>query len=541
MSWKKNKLLFFEKYPDEACFVLGIDLGNSMSSISYFDLLRKDPVIIDISGGYGKQNFPSVIQYVHDSKEWVFGEYALLNANSKHDLKLTNLMSKLGYKEYFDINGKPVSFVNIYSRYIKELIGNCKNLNPKAEVSGIVVSIPSYIKDEAFDELKQAFNLAGYEKLVISYTQDRECIFKRYFHKKELQKEKILLLDFGHNELRGGIYDVSVEKGTVGSLPGRGFGGSHIDINCLSSVFDPDIGEGQIESLVRELVYGHLYENTGKGQKDFSYEEKEQIVSFIYNYKDLIFQKQNDKKPLKLYYNFIYPPFSSSITKDQIDLMIKGFEEKFNVFISNLFRKSNEKVRVQEIDSVICTGGGFEMHFARNICTEYFGSERVTFYKNSKGAISEGAAIIAAENLSLIEPRSISISDRKQINREIGIQIFQNNQYKFHTMIEKNSFWWNSKKECFFIVNEEIKDDISIDVFERNTNLETEKITSLDLDNFSGRDSSRIERPKGVTRLKLTMAFLKHNLLNIIVEDAGFGDIFKKSGYKKEFQIEIAG
>ena len=139
------KKIFKNKKIGDDQFILGIDLGDSTSSICYFDINRKTPEIIDISGGYGKANMPTVVQYIPKTKEWVFGEYAILNKGIEDEITFSSIIDKLGKKEYVEIDGKLETVVGLIGLYLKELIDNCKNINPRADIAGIVVAIPHYI------------------------------------------------------------------------------------------------------------------------------------------------------------------------------------------------------------------------------------------------------------------------------------------------------------------------------------------------------------------------------------------------------------
>ncbi|MDR2939949.1 MAG: DUF5716 family protein [Clostridiales bacterium] len=517
MSWKKNKLLFAENYPDESQFIIGIDIGNSMSSIAYFDVNLKMPQIIDISGGYGKQNLPSAIQYASDDKEWIFGEYALFNNASGSDIKITSIMDKLGKKEYYYINNKPFSLSHIVGLYIKELINNCKSLNPKANIAGIVASIPAYIDESALNELKTAFANSGYEKYVIDYIPNRECILTRYFYKKAVDAQRVYIIDFGSKQLRAAVYDLKNEFGEVKT-------------ECISSMYEPELGEKNIEGLIRELVLGHLAKNN-KQPEGLTQYEQDQLQSFIYNYKDLIFQKNASGKPVKLYYNFIHPPFRYTLEKEDIDNLIAGFQQRFKEFLLKAIEKTitSKKLKLSEIDRVICTGGGFEMFWPQKLVNNLFGEGKTVFFKNAKGVTSEGASIIAATKLGVIKNPKFVIKDKNLITDDIGIKVSTNKQEKFYTLIERDSFWWNAEALLSVILND---NKYCLEVYKRNSDFETKILGRVSLDKL-------VRRPKGASKVKLGMRFEKPDELLVEIEDLGFGELFPRTGYKQKFNIPL--
>ena len=107
MSWKLfKKQLSSKELDDETRFILGIDIGTRATKIAIWNVNRKQAELIDMSGGYGNPSIPTVMQYIPENKEWVFGEYALLNKRDFDDITINNIISKLGTKELIEISGK---------------------------------------------------------------------------------------------------------------------------------------------------------------------------------------------------------------------------------------------------------------------------------------------------------------------------------------------------------------------------------------------------------------------------------------------------
>ena len=130
-----------EQKLNEIYYIIGLDIGNDSSSIAFFNLAEKTPEVIDLSGGYGRPSIPTMMQYIAETKEWVFGEYALLNRGVGTEITLSDLITRLGSHEYVDLDHKPISVVNLLGLFIKEIIGHVKNINPKAEIAGIVAAV----------------------------------------------------------------------------------------------------------------------------------------------------------------------------------------------------------------------------------------------------------------------------------------------------------------------------------------------------------------------------------------------------------------
>ncbi len=529
MNWKQFRNMFKKEAFDEDCFILGIDLGNDSSIVSYYNVLSGQPEVLDISGGYGKPSVPTVMQWVNETKEWVFGEYAVLNMGMGigKEVTLTSLVEKLGKKEYVEIDKKSLSIVNVLAIYLKELIGNVLNINPKAEIVGIVASIPSYFGDEAKHELTLAFKAAGYEKELIGLFTDRTCIFSRFFFKNPITREKIMVLDYGSREMRGGVYDVVKDH-------------DGIDINCISSLFDDSIGTKRINSAVTELFCEYYAKNANTPKEKLNSQIRNQIDVFMYQHKDLLFQKNIGNKNIRLYFNFAYPPFQVNMTKADVDRLIYPFANGYKKFINNVLAKhiysGVEKISYNEIDRIICIGGGFEMMWAKKCVEELFPDSQIAFYKNAKTVISEGAAIVAAASLGVISMDNIYFSDKNQLTSDFGIKVVsdrKDRKDRFIPIIEKNSFWWQSHMPKMILVNEKTDKPISIPIYKRDSHGDIFHLTDVVLDDLPN-------RPRGTTKIKMAMEFESFGRLSIKASDYGFGEMFPADlEYERHFKVEV--
>ena len=106
MHWKRYKALSLLEKRNESYYIIGLDIGNDSSGIAFYNLIENKAEAIDLSGGYGKPSIPTVMQYISETKEWVYGEYALLNRGAGTEVTLTGLMDRLGRYEYVEIDHK---------------------------------------------------------------------------------------------------------------------------------------------------------------------------------------------------------------------------------------------------------------------------------------------------------------------------------------------------------------------------------------------------------------------------------------------------
>ena len=518
MHWKKFKGLEPSEKRNESYFIIGLDIGDDSSSIAFYNTMEGTAETIDLSGGYGKPSIPTVMQYIPETREWVYGEYALMNRGAGADITIMSLTGRLGRHEYIEINNKPVSIINILGQFIKELLLQVKNINPKAEIVGIVAAIPSYFNSQARDEFIRAFKIAGYEKELIGLVSDRECIFTHYYATRTPSEEHALLIDYGSGQTRGGLYHI---------IPTA----QEITIKSISSLFDETIGtkiiNDELESMFRDFFIDQA-DLTPQGGV------MEQFSAFLYQHRDVLFAKNIRNKPVKLYFNFLYPPFMQIVDYDRMEAFIRPFDKKFRSFLSDVFEKNLYgvlEVRPGDVRNIICVGGGFEMLWAKEAVQSFFGGSEIGFYKNSKIVTAEGAAIAAAQLLEAAEGQTVVVEDKHQLESDIGLI---SEDGKFLPLVERSTFWWQNHPVRTFIVNNECHGQIPLTVAAQNREGEIKKLMDI---NVCGLPA----RPKGTTCIGARLEFISNNDINATFFDYGFGEMFPKTDCKEEIQITLGG
>jgi len=516
MNWKRYKSLPPAEKLSETYYIIGLDIGAESSAIAFYNMHENTPEPIDLSGGYGKPSIPTVMQYIAETKEWVFGEYAILNQGAGTEVTLRSLTQRLGHFDYHDIGGKSISAASILGLFIKEMLASVRNINPRAEIVGIVAAVPTYLSQQAHEELIRAFKQAGYEKELIALVPDRECIFAYHYRSAPPKEEKVLLIDYGSREVRGGLYHM---------IPGE-----DITAKSLSSLFDDTIGTAQISEDVYDLFESYYHAAMGGFEPEESEPVNGQITAFTYQHKDILFQKNILAKPAKLYFNFVYPPFQQTITHAEAAALIKPYNLRFTRFLRDTLEKTlgDTLISPRSIDTVLCVGGGFEMLWVREAVAAVFGPAQVHMYKNAKLATAEGAALVAAKMLDITNGCHISIGDKHQLAGDIGLKSGD----AFLPLVELGAFWWQKHEPTFVLANNPVDGELRLQLAERTHTGEAHQFASYNLTGLP-------TRPKGTTRLKFDVVFESDTEFSLSVEDMGFGELFPKVDYVREIAVKL--
>jgi len=403
-------------------------------------------------------------------------------------------------------------------------LGNVRSINPNAEVVGIVASVPAYFSEQACEEFTHAFKLAGYEKELIALVPDRECVLAHYYSTSPHSNEHALILDFGARELRGGLYQISNQSPKDGVMTAT----------SVSSLFSDIIGTTKINNDISDFFAGFVFSELGKDRPPSSEQRlqiEEHISAFSYQHKDMLFQKNIRAKPVKLYFNFMYPPFQQTVSSEQVQALMRPYAAQFSNFIKNVFKKNiaNKSLAPNDVDTVLCVGGGFEMLWAREAVAAMFSRAQVHFYKTPKMVTSEGAAIVAARMLGVHEEGdSLTLEDAHQLTYDIGLT----DGHNFLPLVERNAFWWQNHVSKLILVNQPVTGELSLDLCARSNAGEMQGIVSITLSDLP-------HRPKGTTRLEVGISFASNKDAIITVCDKGFGALFPPTEYERRVEVRL--
>ncbi|MCL2753819.1 MAG: DUF5716 family protein [Defluviitaleaceae bacterium] len=504
MNWKKYQEHFKRHKLDEDHFVLGVDLGNATSSIAYFDALRQNAEILDISGGYGKPSVPTVLQYINATDEWIFGEYAVINANGQDPLLLgfVERMGENGLEP--SIKSFAVKTVDVAARYIGELIANCKSINPKAAIAGIVAVMPDFVPNEAVAALRAAFETAGYGGLLIDIVQERQAALAYFKHNSIDAKkaQKVLWLDFGDRALRGGLYEIKDDSKTI---------------ECLEAAHDTALGMAKFDKEIYDMLASVYCQNKGITQDELNKTEREQLLTFAYGHKDVILN--NEASQTRIYYNFVHPPFSAVVYGADVEGITRSWKGALEDFVNRLLGSN-----VADGIAVVCTGGGFEAPWAKRKIASIFKCTKVSFAKNTKGVLAAGATYLAAGTFGFLPPFDFEITDNHKRLHDIGINIKE----RFYTILPRGSWLWQKPKTIYVIPEQSPE----IELFVRD---EAGKILTLGKAEFK----TTPKRPNGTTRIALDIEAIDADSYTVKIKDLGFGEMFPATNQVESFEMRI--
>lgn len=532
MKWTEYKKIIEEnkKIPEDY-YILGIDLGTTNSIISYWDSINERPEPIDISNGFGKIPMPSVVQYRKEENsdgEWVIGEEAFRSMKIYPETTIRSIKRKMGTDEIIEIDGQKYLPEEISAKILTELVDYCKNLNPKSEIAGLVVSVPYDFDDSAKKATMKACEIANLSDKLICLIEEPKAAALAYNFRHELkQNEKIMVFDFG-----GGTLDITlfyvIEKDD-----------KHIKLQVISEGGKAYHGGDNVDEYIIEECIGFIKNKAGQEKNDLTPENMMELVCRARESKERL----SGVKIFRIPFTFCIPPFVEQVTRAGLEEMIKPFIEETKKLVLKAIREVySGAINADDIDRILLEGGSSQMPWVKDMLISIFNDES-KIYTSERPAldISLGATYYAAMKMGVlvssdIESEKISIEFEVTVPHDIGLEIENNGKKSFYTMIRRGTPYTLAKKQQIFTLSGDKKEDMTnfgLKIMERiNKEDDIEKCKLIG--EVLIKDLP--ERPSGKTKISVILQVEEEGgLVKGSVMDMGYKDEFPSSGYIENF------
>lgn len=532
MKWTEYKKQIEEnKSLSEDYYILGIDLGTTNSIISYWDIINEKPEPIDISNGFGKIPMPSVVQYRKDDEgesEWVIGEEAFRSMKIYPETTIRSIKRKMGTNEIVEIDGKEYLPEEISAKILTELVEHCKSLNPKAEIAGLVVSVPYDFDDAAKKATMKACELAGISEKLICLIEEPKAAALAYNFRHQLnQDEKIMVFDFGGGTLDITLFNV-LEKDD-----------KHIKLQVISEGGKAYHGGDNVDEYILNKCFDFIEEKANQKREDLSPENMVELICRARESKERL----SGVKAFRIPFTFCIPPFVEQMTREDLENIINPFIEETRKLVLKALREVyTGALTPDDIDRVLLEGGSSQMPWVKDMLIGIFNNES-KIYTSERPAldISLGATYYAAMKMGLlsspdIESEKMSIEFEVTVPHDIGLEIENNGTKSFYTMIRRGTPYALAKKEQIFTLSGSTKEDMtsfSLKIMERINKEDTIEKCKL-IGEVLIKDLP--ERPSGKTRLNITLQVEEEGgLVKGSVTDMGYGTEYEPSRYSEDF------
>lgn len=533
MNWEEYKREIEKKGSlPEDWYILGIDLGTTNSIISYWDNINEKPEPIDISNGFGKVPLPSVVQYRKEEDEaegeWVVGEEAYRSMKIYPETTIRSIKRKMGTNETVEIDGKKYLPEEISAKILTELIEHCQNMNPKAEIAGLVVSVPYDFDDSAKKATMKACELAGLSDKLICLIEEPKAAALAYNFRHQLgENEKIMVFDFGGGTLDITLFHVVEKNDKI------------IKLQVISEGGEAYHGGDNVDEALVEKCYEFIENKTGQGKDTIDIENQVELITRAREAKERL----SGVKSFRIPFTFCIPPFVEQISREAFEELISDFIRKTEKLVLKAMREVySGAITADDIARVLLEGGSSQMPWVKEMLIGIFNTDS-KIYTSERPAldISLGATYYAAMKMGLlshadIESEKINVEFEVTVPHDIGLEITDGTKRSFFTMIKRGTPYALAKKSQIFTLSGDTPEDMTtfdLKIMERiNKEDKIDRCKLIGEVNIKGLP----ERESGKTKLKITLQVEEEGgMVKGSVEDMGNGNEIEASGFKQSF------
>ncbi len=234
--------------------IVGLDLCDDYSQISYFNYALGEPKTISITTGEENFLIPSVLLKKEGIDKWFFGEEAL-KKTEENDVFIEAILTKCRNNEISIIDNmeyKPEQLLEIFIRKTFHLFTYEGIAN---EIPDVIIFTIEDININLINAIKESARIIGIDTENI-YIQDHEESFVEYTinQKQELWNRDVVLLEYGKEHLKA--FHLKINTKTTPLI-------AKIDKNVFSSITSVetmfitdtlDVRNSKLDLLVRDTI-----------------------------------------------------------------------------------------------------------------------------------------------------------------------------------------------------------------------------------------------------------------------------------------------
>ena len=410
--------------------VVGFDLGNLVSQLSYCILGEDEPVTLTMAGANEGKNITNVIAKRKGVNQWFYGMEAIEKAESNEAILVEDIYRKAILDEMITIDNNSYSFRELLKIFVSKIFDTVRNVISYEQIELFVISV---------EELNQN---------VIK-------LLNKVVEELPIKSDKIIFQ--------------SKEESVF-----------HYIVNMPSNIYDS-----------RVLLVD--------GTDDF-------INTFVLNINKTV-------RPMIAHIDKVEYPYLEINNIPAAEQALLKFQEEFDNNLLIIVRALLEK---NTFSTIYFMGDIFVNEKFKNTIRHIGGTSRIFVGNN---LFSKGACYLAKDKLQKekFDERYCFLGNDK-LKTNIYLIAKVEGEVKKFPLVSAGLNWYEVDEEIDFMLGEENE----IEIYTNSLTELAEKKFTMTLDGLP-------RRPQYTTRIRIKLSMVTENVLSIIVEDMGFGDIYKST------------
>lgn len=208
--WRVKGMLFKDK---KVKLLVGYDLSDKFSQISYFYSDKDEPVTVSTVAGEEQYNIPTVLCKRREVNQWFYGKEALKQAKEKEGILVEELVGFAKKGEDVLIDGEhfdPVQLLSLFMRRSLSLLTMWTNTD---KIDGLMITVDE-LDYTMIEVLNKITKLLGFEENQVFFQSHMESFYQFTMRQpKELWRHQVVVFDYSNEYLKS--YRMEINRRTT--------------------------------------------------------------------------------------------------------------------------------------------------------------------------------------------------------------------------------------------------------------------------------------------------------------------------------------
>ena len=457
-------------------YVVGYDLNDIQTQISYFELDNERPGMLVSDGENERLGVPTILCKRKRVNQWSFGTEAMRLIKRDGEAEVNKLLSLAMSGKSITIDGEEFGGIDLLILFVRKSLKLLSVYVSMEQIDSFVLTVPKLDRN-MLSVLERVAAAVPIERSRILFLGYSEAVYSYMIHQsEELWDPECVIFD--HDGMTMTAYHMHMNHRTtpvVGVIDKTEFEG--LSVPDMSSYYDEEEAEEDA---------GDVPEN---GSDEPGSEDEE----------------LHDLKNARM----------NVSSENGIDAMDERLHDIIHEFLIT-----------RTVRSAYLLGEGFDGEWCKKTIRFLCMGRRVFQGRNM---YSKGACYYGMEKLFPTElyDRYIFLGEDK-LKFNLGIYMDRNGKEEYIALADGGENWFDISAEVEFL----LKSGSSVQLIVTPLDGKEIRVMDIILDGIP-------ERPAKTTRLKMKVTFASGNKVRAVVEDIGFGEIFRSSGLVWEKELII--
>ena len=193
-------------------YILGYDLGDSMSQISYFELNNSAPETVASDAEEERLGIPTVLSKRKGVAQWEFGNAAIKSSQNGVATLVDHLMSFAGAGARIEIEGEAYDATDLLILFVRRSLNMLSMVLSPSEVEYMIITVAS-LEGKLVDVVEKIAGAMPIDRNKIIIQTYEESIYYYLLHQpKDLWERDVTVFDYSGPHLRA--YQLWMNKAT---------------------------------------------------------------------------------------------------------------------------------------------------------------------------------------------------------------------------------------------------------------------------------------------------------------------------------------